>query len=177
MLAHADRADSLSFTYYDSPIGPLLAAGDADALHVLAFPAGSRARKPEADWHEDSTPFAPCFEQLDAYFAGRLRRFDLPLAPAGTAFQQSVWAQLLEIPYAETISYGTLANRIGNKRASRAVGAANGANPIPIIIPCHRVIGSDRSLTGFGGGINLKRWLLNHEIDNAPETGAQGRLF
>lgn len=177
MLAHADRTDSLSFAYYDSPIGPLLAAGDADALHVLAFPAGSRARTPEAHWREDSTPFSLCFEQLDAYFAGTLRRFDLPLAPAGTAFQQSVWAQLVAIPYAETISYGTLANRIGNKNASRAVGAANGANPIPIIIPCHRVIGSDRSLTGFGGGLDLKRWLLNHEIEHAPETGAQGRLF
>lgn len=177
MLADTDRADSLSFTYYDSPIGPLLAAGDTHALHVLAFPKGSRACKPEAGWQEDKTPFTRCFEQLDAYFAGVLRHFDLPLAPAGTAFQQSVWTKLVEIPYAETISYGTLADRIGNKKASRAVGAANGANPIPIIIPCHRVIGSDRSLTGFGGGIDLKRWLLNHEIDNAPQSGAQGRLF
>jgi len=168
---------SLSYTYHDSPIGPLLLAGTATDLRVLSFPRGSRARDPEDGWVEDKAPFAETSRQLDDYFAGKRLDFDLPLSPQGTAFQQSVWEQLVAIPYGETISYGELATRIGNRNASRAVGAANGANPIAVIIPCHRVIGADRSMTGFGGGIDLKRRLLNHELDHAPHTGDQGRLF
>ena len=101
--------------------------------------------------------------QLAEYFAGRRRAFDLPLAPAGTPFQQQVWRQLLQIPFGSTCSYGALARAVGRPSASRAVGAANGRNPISIIIPCHRVIGSDGSLTGYGGGEPAKRWLLDHE--------------
>jgi len=107
--------------------------------------------------------FAEPFRQLHAYFAGELTRFDLPLRRAGTAFQNTVWSALCDIPYGETISYGTLASRIGRPTAYRAVGGANGANPLPIVVPCHRVIGSDKSLTGFGGGIGIKRFLLAHE--------------
>jgi methylated-DNA-[protein]-cysteine S-methyltransferase len=102
-------------------------------------------------------------EQLAAYFAGEVTSFDLPLAPNGTPFQKQVWEALRRIPYGETISYGELARRLGDPKAMRAVGAANGRNPIPIIVPCHRVIGADGSLTGFGGGIDRKRWLLTHE--------------
>ncbi|HEX5073371.1 MAG TPA: methylated-DNA--[protein]-cysteine S-methyltransferase [Gemmatimonadaceae bacterium] len=101
--------------------------------------------------------------QLVAYFAGRLRTFDLPLAPNGTDFQRRVWSALREIPFGTTISYAELARRVSNSAAVRAVGAANGRNPIPIIVPCHRVIGSDGSLTGFGGGLHRKQWLLRHE--------------
>lgn len=98
--------------------------------------------------------------QLNAYFAGKLESFDLPLAPEGTPFQQKVWKELCQIPYGETISYGELARRIGNASASRAVGLANGSNPIPIVIPCHRVIGSNGKLTGYGGGLDIKEKLL-----------------
>lgn len=167
----------LSYAYHDSPIGPLLLASDGDNLCVLSFPSGSRARDPDDGWRQDKTSFSETFRQLDDYFDGKRLDFDLPLRPIGTQFQQSVWTQLQIIPYGETISYGELATRIGNKNASRAVGAANGANPIAIIIPCHRVIGADRSMIGFGGGIDLKLRLLNHEIDYAPYKGDQGRLF
>jgi methylated-DNA-[protein]-cysteine S-methyltransferase len=101
--------------------------------------------------------------RLQAYFAGELRDFELPLAAAGTPFQQSVWRALCDIPYGETISYGELARRIGQPKAARAVGLANGQNPIAIVVPCHRVIGADGSLTGYGGGLERKRWLLAHE--------------
>lgn len=101
--------------------------------------------------------------QLEAYFAGSLKTFDLPLAPKGTPFQLEVWAALQEIPYGTTTTYGGIAKKIGRADAMRAVGAANGQNPIPIVIPCHRVIGANGSLTGFGGGIDMKRWLLAHE--------------
>jgi methylated-DNA-[protein]-cysteine S-methyltransferase len=108
-------------------------------------------------------PFREVIAQLEAYFAGELRRFDLPLAPEGTPFQREVWSALTAIPYGETVSYGELARRLGRPAASRAVGAANGQNPIPIVIPCHRVIGADGSLTGFGGGLAIKRRLLDLE--------------
>jgi methylated-DNA-[protein]-cysteine S-methyltransferase len=101
--------------------------------------------------------------QLDAYFAGEITSFDLPLSPRGTPFQQRVWAALRDIPFGETTSYGELARRIGDPKAVRAVGAANGRNPLPLVVPCHRVIGADGSLVGFGGGMDRKRWLLQHE--------------
>ena len=106
--------------------------------------------------------------QLDRYFEGTLTEFDLPLGPRGTPFQQQVWAALCDIPYGETISYGELARRVGRPGSARAVGAANGSNPISIIIPCHRVIGSDGRLTGYGGGIDRKAWLLDHEAGRGP---------
>jgi methylated-DNA-[protein]-cysteine S-methyltransferase len=115
------------------------------------------------EWRRDDSLFAEAFRQLRAYFAGELTQFDLPLRFAGTSFQCKVWTALCEIPFGEVVSYGALASRIGKPTASRAVGGANGANPLPIVVPCHRVIGSDRSLTGFGGGIEIKRFLLSHE--------------
>ncbi len=156
-------ASPLRFSYHHSPVGPLLVAGDARALHYLNFPGGSRAMAPHADWLRDDGFFGEVRRQLDAYFAGELTRFTLTLEHTGTAFQKQVWQALLEIPYGETTSYGELAKRIGKPTASRAVGAANGANPLPIITPCHRVLGADNSLTGFGGGVETKRFLLAHE--------------
>jgi methylated-DNA-[protein]-cysteine S-methyltransferase len=114
----------------------------------------------DPEWREDKAPLREVIQQLRAYFAKELETFELTLAPEGTDFQQSVWNELCGIPYGETISYGELAKRVGNPKASRAVGAANGQNPIPIIIPCHRVIGSDGKLTGFGGGLPIKQKLL-----------------
>jgi methylated-DNA-[protein]-cysteine S-methyltransferase len=157
------------YCYFSSPVGDLLLAGDATSLRLVAFPDGPHPRRPEASWERSETPFRDALSQLKGYFAGTVRRFDLPLAPEGTAFQQVVWRALQTIPYGETLSYSGLARRIGKPTASRAVGAANGRNPIPIIIPCHRVIGATGSLTGFGGGLSTKRKLL--ELEGAlPDT-------
>ncbi len=144
------------FTYLPSPIGSLLLAADDTALHEITFSKNGTPASPQPDWIENSTVFAEPIRQLRAYFAGELETFDLPLAPKGTRFQQQVWRELLNIPYGETISYGQLAKHIGNPNASRAVGLANGSNPIPIIIPCHRVIGSNGKLSGYGGGLPIK---------------------
>ena len=144
----------------ESPVGKLLLAGDGRSLRFIHFQSGPHARKPAADWVSDPAPFASAVAQLAEYFAGRRTRFDLPLAPQGTEFQRAVWKALIRIPYGETLSYGELARRIGKPNASRAVGLANGANPLPIVVPCHRVIGADGSLTGFGGGLDIKRRLL-----------------
>jgi methylated-DNA-[protein]-cysteine S-methyltransferase len=151
------------YTYLDSPVGPLLLAGDADGLTLISFPTGSREQKPKPGWREDARPFAAAIRELGEYFAGKRRVFTVKLKPAGTSFQLAVWQALRAIPYGETISYGELARRIGRPSASRAVGAANGANPLPIIVPCHRVIGANGTLTGFGGGIETKRYLLGLE--------------
>lgn len=151
------------YTVFESPVGPLLLAGDGEALRVLAF-ANGRSGEAHPDWLPDTTGvLAPVERELGAYFEGRLREFRVPVAPLGTAFQQSVWRGLRDIPYGETISYGELARRVGDPRAVRAVGAANGANPIAIIVPCHRVIGANGSLVGFGGGLPIKRALLDLE--------------
>jgi methylated-DNA-[protein]-cysteine S-methyltransferase len=153
----------------DSPVGPLLLAGDAAALHVLAFGAGSRPREIDASWMPDTKGvLKDVRKELDQYFAGRLRKFTTRLAFNGTPFQNAVWKQLTRIPYGETISYLELAKRIDNAKAVGAVGMANGANPIAIIVPCHRVIGSDGSLTGFGGGLPTKRALL--ELEKGQRT-------
>ncbi len=163
-----------------SPLGPItLAADRRGTLVYLGF--GERDPRhrlletldPEAaDLALDPAALAPARRQLEAYFQGRLRVFDLPLAPRGTPFQLRVWAELQRIPYGATISYGELARRLGDPKLTRAVGAANGANPISIIIPCHRVIGADGSLTGYGGGLEVKRGLL--ALERGPESG---RLF
>lgn len=151
----------MNYSYLDSPIGTLLIAGDDQAIHRIEFPANGKARRPEAGWLESKRgPVAEAIRQLREYFARRRSEFDLPLEPQGTEFQRTVWNRLREIPYGETISYGELARRVGNPKASRAVGAANGQNPIPIVIPCHRVIGSNGKLTGFGGGLPTKEALL-----------------
>ncbi|MEM7376116.1 MAG: methylated-DNA--[protein]-cysteine S-methyltransferase [Pseudomonadota bacterium] len=150
----------LRHSYHHSPVGPLLMAGDERALHYLSFPGGSRAMSPADDWPRDDGFFGEVRRQLDAYFAGELTAFTVTQQHTGTAFQQQVWTALQAIPYGETLTYGELARRIGKPTASRAVGAANGANPLPIMTPCHRVIGADNSLTGFGGGLETKRFLL-----------------
>lgn len=144
----------------ESPIGRLLLAGDGAALLQVHFQAGPHPLQPAASWRRDAAPLAQATRQLAEYFAGSRRNFELPLAPRGTAFQLAVWRALQSIPYGETVSYGELAQRLGAPSAARAVGLANGANPLPIIIPCHRVIGADGSLTGFGGGLPIKRALL-----------------
>lgn len=153
----------LCYTYIESPVGSLLIAGTDEALHFLSFPAGHKAFGPQPDWHRTDAPFHEVRRQLDAYFAVDLREFDLPLYFGGTAFQNSVWRYLKGIPFGETRSYGQIAADVGRPAASRAVGAANGSNPIPIILPCHRVIGQKGSLTGFGGGLPVKEFLLRHE--------------
>ena len=148
------------YTQIESPLGPLLMVADDAGLREILFVNGRHHAQPESSWIEDQAPFAEAVRQLQAYFAGELESFDLKLAPEGTPFQQEVWRRLCDIPYGETISYGTLAGRIGNPKASRAVGLANGSNPIPIVIPCHRVIGSNGKLTGYGGGLPIKEKLL-----------------
>ncbi|HTS76732.1 MAG TPA: methylated-DNA--[protein]-cysteine S-methyltransferase [Bryobacteraceae bacterium] len=151
----------MNYCYLDTPIGKLLIAGDENAIHRIEFPKRGKPALPERDWILSAKgPVAEAVRQLREYFAGKRTGFDLPLAPQGTDFQRGVWRRLQEIPYGETISYGELARRVGNPKASRAVGAANGSNPIPIVIPCHRVIGSNGKLTGFGGGLPTKEALL-----------------
>src|SRR5687768_16072189 len=153
----------------DSPVGPLLLAGDHDALHVLAFGVGSRPREINAAWQPDvKGVLGPIRKELEQYFAGRLKKCSTPVAFNGTQFQTTVWQELRRIPYGETISYLELAKRIRNPKAVRAVGLANGANPIAIIVPCHRVIGSNGSLTGLGGGLPTKRALL--ELEKGQRT-------
>jgi methylated-DNA-[protein]-cysteine S-methyltransferase len=161
---------ALFYTHIDdSPVGPLLLAGDSDALHVLAFGVGSRPREVDADWKPDTKGvLKDVRRELERYFAGELKTFTTRLAFNGTPFQNRVWRELTRIPYGETISYLDLANRIDNSKAVRAVGMANGANPIAIIVPCHRVIGSNGSLTGFGGGLPTKRALL--ELEKGQRT-------
>jgi methylated-DNA-[protein]-cysteine S-methyltransferase len=148
------------YTALDSPVGPLRLFASGQSLRQIDFMAGRNPALPDASWREDRALFGNIIRQLEAYFAGELESFDLPLHPKGTAFQVRVWRQLCEIPYGETISYGELARRIGNPNASRAVGLANGANPIPIVIPCHRVIGTSGKLVGYGGGLEVKEKLL-----------------
>lgn len=148
--------------YYQSEIGLLeIAASDAGVTSVLFVERV--AQQVYANPSEMRPVLIKCLNQLDEYFKGDRKSFDLKLAPEGTAFQKLVWDQLLTIPYGETVSYMNIAHAIGNEKSIRAVGAANGQNPIPIIIPCHRVIGSDGKLTGYGGGVWRKAWLLNHE--------------
>jgi methylated-DNA-[protein]-cysteine S-methyltransferase len=149
-----------SYTQIESPLGPLLLAADEAGLREIRFVNGRRPAPPESTWREDRAPLNQTIRQLQAYFAGELENFDLQLAPKGTPFQLDVWHRLCDIPYGQTISYGELAGRIGNPKASRAVGLANGSNPIPIVIPCHRVIGSNGKLTGYGGGLPIKEKLL-----------------
>ncbi len=151
------------YTRMESPVGPLLLVADGGGLRRIEFVNGREPVQPDPQWHDDAEPLRETARQLGAYFAGELEAFDLALAPQGTLFQLAVWNRLCEIPYGETISYGELARRMGKPNASRAVGLANGANPIPIVIPCHRVIGSNGKLTGYGGGLPIKEKLLGLE--------------
>jgi methylated-DNA-[protein]-cysteine S-methyltransferase len=153
-----------AYSYFESPIGRLLLTSDGTALTGLYMEPSREAQSTDG-WAEDVTvaPLSATVRQLTEYFAGTRREFDLPLRLQGTTFQTRVWRELTEIPYGQTWSYGQLARRIDKPSASRAVGLANGRNPISILVPCHRVIGADGSLTGYGGGLERKRWLLAHE--------------
>lgn len=157
---------NIYYEYYKSPVGKLLLVGDGVNIMKLGFPSGKMKLRRERDWTKDGLPFKQAIRQLDAFFEGELKSFDLPLVVTGTSFRKLVWAGLMDIPYGETWSYSQLANHIGMPNACRAVGSANGVNPIPIIIPCHRVVGSDGSLTGFGGGLKTKEFLLELESKN-----------
>ena len=157
------------YCYTTTPIGDLLLAGDEEGLGLIGFPKGRMRRDPEPDWIFNEKPFVKTRKQLDEYFAGERKVFDLPLHLTGTDFQVRVLEELQRIPYGKTASYGDIAKRIGRPRAMRAVGAANGRNPIPIIIPCHRVIGSTGDLTGFGGGLDTKAALLRLEAEHTQD--------
>jgi methylated-DNA-[protein]-cysteine S-methyltransferase len=162
----------MNYCFLESPIGPLLIAGDQVGVRQIQFPNHGHAAKPERGWIESSSgAVAQAVAQLRQYFAGRRAEFDLPLAPQGTPFQLAVWRELQKIPYGQTISYGELARRIGNPKASRAVGSANGANQIPIVIPCHRVIAAGGKLGGFGGGLPVKEALL--ALENSQARASQ----
>lgn len=154
------------YSYLDSPIGSLLLAGHDGRLRMVGFSSGPKAQAPRGDWVRRDAPFDAAKLQLSEYFNGDRSTFDLDLSPAGTAFQLRVWRALSAIPYGETRSYGEVAAAIGNPRAAMAVGGASGGNPLPIVIPCHRVIGGDGTLAGFAGGLAVKRHLLDLESSN-----------
>jgi methylated-DNA-[protein]-cysteine S-methyltransferase len=154
----------IRYTVIPSPVGPLLLAADDAHLRVLEFESPSHPVKRGDDWREGRNPIIDATQaQLEEYFAGERRDFDLPLGPEGTEFQRGVWWALADIPYGRTISYADLAGMVGKPTATRAVGAANGRNPLPIVLPCHRVIGANGSLTGYGGGLPIKTFLLTLE--------------
>jgi len=154
---------TIYYTTFQSPVGRLLLAGYANALRGVSFESSKHTTSPQPGWKQSRAAFPEVIRQLKGYFRGELKEFDLPLVMEGTDFQLRVWNALRAIPYGQTVSYAQLAGRIGNPKAVRAVGLANGHNPIPIIVPCHRVIGSDGSLTGFGGGLSTKKMLLELE--------------
>jgi len=161
------------YSRIDSPVGSLLLLGSGEALTGLRMQKQKYGSAVPENCKRDDKVFSNVRAQLDAYFSGELQSFDVPLAPVGTPFQKIVWKALLDIPFGVTESYGALAKRIGHDGAARAVGLANGHNPIGIIIPCHRVIGADGSLTGYGGGIERKEWLLKHEGSYSPARQPQ----
>ena len=155
--------DQIYYCHIDTLVGPFLIAGTDEALICTSFCSGKGQRQPEDDWKADKSPLGDAICQFSAYFEGENVQFDLKLNPTGTDFQKTVWKALCEIPYGETWSYGDVAKHIGNPGGSRAVGLANGANPLPVIVPCHRVIGANGKLTGFGGGMEAKLKLLQME--------------
>ena len=161
------------YTTLSSPIGELLLLSDGEALVGLYLEDDRRRPTPSALWRRDDDVLHSAYDQLAAYFAGELQTFTIRLAPRGSAFQLRAWELLRDIPFGTTVSYGELARRLDRPNASRAVGAANAANPISIIVPCHRVVGSDGTLTGYAAGIERKRWLLDHE--SQVESQVQSR--
>jgi methylated-DNA-[protein]-cysteine S-methyltransferase len=166
----------MHYRYISTPIGQLMLAGDELGLQMVGFPEGKGQITPDVSWQLQDSGFKEVETQLQEYFNGQRRSFDLLLVPSGTDFQRSVLTALQTIPYGETRSYADIARQIGRPAAVRAVGAANGRNPLPIVIPCHRVIGADGSLTGFGGGLATKLLLLQLEGIELEE-GSQGSLF
>jgi len=165
------QPDAICFSTMPSPLGELLLTGDGCHLTGLYMTPHLHGPSHRDGWVRDDACFAGAIRQLQEYFEGRRLTFEIPLAPAGTEFQRRVWMALRDIPYARTVSYGDVAREIGNPKGGRAVGLANGRNPISIIVPCHRVIGSDGSLTGYGGGLERKQWLLEHEARHAGLSG------
>jgi methylated-DNA-[protein]-cysteine S-methyltransferase len=157
------NVDRVVYAVVESPIGDLLLTSDGEALTGLYLESHKGGPERDERWHRDDAALNPAREQLSAYFAGESRSFDLRLDSRGTEFQRRVWDALRAVPFGETVSYAELARRIGAPRAVRAVGAAVGRNPISIVVPCHRIIGSDGDLTGYAGGLASKRWLLEHE--------------
>ncbi len=151
------------FDEFATPVGKLIVAVDERGVRHVLFETSHHALPPMDGWQRDKSATREVREQLLDYFAGRRKGFDLPINPVGTPFQRKVWLTLAKIPYGKTWSYGELAHKVGKPAAARAVGAASGRNPLPILLPCHRVVGSDGSLTGFGGGLSVKAWLLSHE--------------
>lgn len=170
-----DALGTECYALMDSPLGPLLLGSNGEALTLINFQESDGAMTPRPAWRKARSPFSEAVRQLKAYFAGELKRFDLPLAPRGTDFQLKVWEALRRIPYGETRTYGHLARQMGMPTGSRAVGAANGRNPLPVVVPCHRIIGSDGSLTGFYGGLRLKHALLG--LEQQHSAGGQLALF
>jgi methylated-DNA-[protein]-cysteine S-methyltransferase len=166
----SSTAGALNYWCMESPIGELLLLGESDRLCGLYMQHGDRPVVVSPEWRSSEVHFIDVRRQLDEYFAGARHTFDLDLKLHGTSFQRSVWSALVEIPYGETVSYGELARHLGNPAAVRAVGLANGRNPISVIVPCHRVIGADGSLTGYGGGLENKRHLLELESRAAQVT-------
>jgi methylated-DNA-[protein]-cysteine S-methyltransferase len=164
---HAALARALQYTICDSPLGELLLLGDNESLHGLYMQDGPRPKPIAPAWERSAAPFARMLEQLGEYFEGTRVDFELSLVMHGTPFERRVWRALQEIPYGSTVSYGELARRIGRPSAPRAVGLANGRNPISVIVPCHRVIGANGTLTGYGGGLGRKRTLLALERRHA----------
>lgn len=157
------------YCYYDSPIGRLLLVGSAGVLEELYFANAAEKKSIPREWSEDESAFEQPLRQLSEYFAGKRQEFELAIAPHGTSFQQQVWQELRKIPYGETASYQAIAERLGNPKACRAVGMANGKNPLPIVIPCHRIIGKNGSLIGFGGGLTVKQKLLDLEHGSSAD--------
>ncbi len=156
----------MTSNYFDSmlsPLGEVILTANERGLTHLFFEGQRHAPVNRGDWRRDSGALRVAKWQLERYFAGELRQFELALDPSGTPFQRRVWAELRRIPFGETLSYGQIASRLGKPTAARAVGAANGQNPIAVVVPCHRVIGADRSLTGYAGGEQRKSWLLTLE--------------
>jgi methylated-DNA-[protein]-cysteine S-methyltransferase len=158
---------TMRYTLIASPLGELFAARDDVGITALYLPTGRNAVVPDPGWERNDAAFDELRRQLDEYFAGTRHDFELVLNASGTVFQKRVWAALRDIPFGETATYGATAAAIGTPSASRAVGLANGQNPISIVVPCHRVIGADGSLTGYGGGLAAKQWLLEHEACHA----------
>jgi methylated-DNA-[protein]-cysteine S-methyltransferase len=150
----------VKYSVLETPIGEFVLLGDGEAITEAFF---ANERTPTVDWARDDFAFKSARAQLEAYFNGQLREFDLNLAPKGTPFQRAVWDAVTQVDYGHTTTYATIANELGKPSAYRAVGAANGRNPISIIVPCHRVLGTDGGLTGYGGGLHRKRWLLDLE--------------
>ncbi len=155
------------FCYTDTPLGQLLLAGCEKGLRMISFPRGPQSHKPKPQWQSSRKLFTHARHELDAYFEGRLHSFTVPVVLEGSPFQRQVWTALCNIPYGEMASYGDIAKAVDNPGAARAVGGANNANPVPIIVPCHRVIGADKSLTGFGSGLPTKKYLLALESSHA----------